>query len=66
MSKKHGRLTYSGLLWELDQVTPAEYEFKLFNSQEGLIERSDHPRKFWRVKEFYPSFKLINTPYVVA
>jgi hypothetical protein len=66
MRKKHDMITYSGLLWELDQINPAKYEFKLFNSQEGLIERSDHPRKFWCVKEFYPSYMLINTPFIVA
>ena len=57
--------TYSDLLWASDRIDPAKYEFNLFCDQSTMIQKSSYPVHFWRATEFYPSYLLIQTPYIV-
>ena len=61
-----GYVTSAEQLWWSDRLDPKKYEYNLFYTQEDMAQQSTHPRPFWRVLEFYPSYMLIKTPFTTS
>ena len=49
-----------------DRINPTKYEFNLFYDRRNLLKPIGHPAQYWRVMEYYPSYMMMKTPFVMA